>query len=169
MSASSSVSFREEQYFRTIWLWLVVGLVAGLQWWTFYKQVVRGEPWGDRPASNWVIVVSLLVFGIGLPVFFLFCRLVVSVTDVGVEIRFLPLVRRTIPFSQIVRVRTRTYSALREYGGWGIRWGTGGKRAYNVSGSEGVELTLTDGSKLMIGSQRAHQLEEAIAPYLRTE
>ena len=63
--------------------------------------------------------------------------------------------------TEIVRLEARTYSALREYGGWGIR-GWGGKRAYNVSGNRGVELTLKDGHKVMIGSQRAEDLARAI-------
>jgi hypothetical protein len=40
--------------------------------------------------------------------------------------------------------------------GWGAR------KAYNVSGNRGVELTLQDGSTIMIGSQRADELEWAI-------
>ena len=63
--------------------------------------------------------------------------------------------------NEIVVARARTYSPLREYGGWGLRgWGT--SRAYNVSGNRGVELTLQDGSSIMIGSQRADELAQAI-------
>ena len=34
--------------------------------------------------------------------------------------------------------------------------------AYNVSGDKGVELTLADGRKVMIGSQKAEELALAI-------
>ena len=51
---------------------------------------------------------------------------------------------------------------IREYGGWGIR-GFRSKRAYNVTGDRGVELTLVDGRKVGIGSRRAGELADAIA------
>ena len=42
--------------------------------------------------------------------------------------------------------------------------GWGGKRgAYNVSGDQGVELELRGGNRIMIGSQRADALAEAIS------
>ena len=108
------------------------------------------------------MVLLWLVFGFGLPLFFLYLRLVVTVTDESIDIHFRPLTRRTIPMADVTQVEARTYAALREYGGWGIR-GWGGKRAYNVSGDRGVELTLADGRKVMIGSQRADDLAQAIA------
>lgn len=64
--------------------------------------------------------------------------------------------------SEIAHFEARTYSPLREYGGWGIR-GFGSNRAYNVSGNHGVELVLKDGRKVLIGSQRADDLALAIA------
>jgi hypothetical protein len=55
----------------------------------------------------------------------------------------------------------QTYRPIRDYGGWGIRYGRGGK-AYNVSGNRGVMLELSDGQKLLIGSQRPEELANAI-------
>ena len=60
----------------------------------------------------------------------------------------------------------RTYSPITEYGGWGIKWGSGGK-AYNVSGNRGVQQEFTDGKRLLIGSQKPEQLDSAIAQYLK--
>lgn len=109
------------------------------------------------------MVILWLAFGIGLPFFFLYMKLIVTVTDKAVEVYFRPLTRRTIPLTDIARAEARTYSPVREYGGWGIRGAIGRKRAYNVSGNEGVELALVDGSTLMIGSQNAGELAQAIA------
>jgi hypothetical protein len=55
-----------------------------------------------------------------------------------------------------------TYSPLRDYGGWGIRYGSKGK-AYNVSGNRGVRLELSNGKRLLFGSQRPEELSEAVA------
>lgn len=162
MKQTTPARFREEQRFRQPWLWLLILFLVALQWWGFIQQIVLGQPWGNNPAPDWMMVLLWLVFGIGMPLFFLYLRLIVTVTDEAIDIRFRPLTRRSIPIIDVTHVEARTYAPLREYGGWGIR-GLGGKRAYNVSGKRGVELTLVDGRKVMIGSQRADDLAQAIA------
>ena len=159
---TDSIRFHEEQQFKSPWLWLVVGTVAITQWLGFLQQVVRGKAWGNHPAPNWMMVILWLTFGIGLPFFFLYTKLSVTVTNRAVKIGFRPLTNRRIPLSDIVISEARTYSPLREYGGWGIRQTFGGKRAYNVSGNQGVELTLSDGRSVLIGSQEPEQLAHAI-------
>ncbi|MFN2202162.1 MAG: DUF6141 family protein [Caldilineaceae bacterium] len=163
MNEIPPVRFREEQRFRGPWLWLIIAFVAGLQWWGFYRQIVLGKPWGNNPAPDWMMVLLWLAFGIGLPLLFFLFELVVTVNASAVEIRFSPVVRRTIPLTEIAKVEARTYAPLKEYGGWGIRVGLSGKRAYNISGNEGVELTLTDGRKVLIGSKRSKELAQIIA------
>jgi hypothetical protein len=153
--------YREEQRFRQWWIWLLVGFLAALQWWGFVQQILLGQPWGDRPAPDWMMILLWLAFGIGMPLFFLYLRLIVTVTEETVDIHYRPLTRRTIPVADLTRVEARTYSPLREYGGWGIR-GLGSNRAYNVRGDQGVELTLLDGRKVLIGSQKAEELALAI-------
>ena len=62
-----------------------------------------------------------------------------------------------------MRWEARTYRPLLEYGGWGIRYAPFGKGwAYNVHGSQGVQLELTNGKRILIGSQRAEELARAI-------
>jgi hypothetical protein len=154
--------FREEQAFRQWWIWLLIGLVAALQWWGFIQQIMLGQPWGNSPAPDWMMALLWLLIGIGLPLFFVYLRLIVTVADEVIDIHYRPLTRRTIPMTEVTHSEARTYSPLREYGGWGIR-GMGSNRAYNVSGDRGVELTLLDGRKVLIGSQRADALADAIA------
>ena len=139
---------------------LLVPLVA-LPWWGFFQQIILGQPWGSNPGPDWLTILLWLLIGVGLPIFFLYLRLIVTVTDESIEIHFRPLTRRTIQLSDISKVDARTYKAIREYGGWGIR-GLDANKAYNVSGNRGVQLVLVDGRKVMIGSQRANDLELAI-------
>ena len=162
MKQMTLIRFREEQRFRQWWMWLLIGFLVALQWWGFVQQIVLGQRFGDQPAPDWMMVLLWLLFGIGLPLFFLYLRLIVTVTDESIDIHFRPLTRRTVPISDVTHVKARTYAPLREYGGWGIR-GRRGNRAYNVSGDRGAELVLTDGRKIMIGSQRADDLALAIA------
>jgi hypothetical protein len=79
----------------------------------------------------------------------------------------LPFANRTIAPAQIARWEARTYRPIRDYGGWGVRFGPRG-RAYNVSGNRGVEITLANGKRVLVGSQRADDLAAAIARIAKT-
>lgn len=79
-----------------------------------------------------------------------------------------PLYRRRIPLTEILRAEAVTYSPLGEYGGWGIR-GMGENTALNARGNRGVRLTLADGRRVLIGSQRPEALAAALGPPTRGE
>jgi len=160
------VNFREVQYMRRVWwvMLLVVG-IAVMMWWGFFQQIIVGEPWGNNPGPDWMMWLFLILFGIGFPIAFYWMRLIVEVLDDSVFIRYVPLTKATILLSDIRDVEARTYKPLREYGGWGVRRRSN-RRAYNVSGDRGVELTLHDGQIIMIGSQKAEELALAIISQL---
>jgi len=110
-----------------------------------------------------LLVIFWLIFGIGLPALFVFGKLVTEVRDDGIYVRYFPLHRRfrRIAFKELKGYKVRSYRPILEYGGWGIRFGLGGK-AYNVSGNRGVQLGLLDGKPLLIGSQGPEELLRAI-------
>lgn len=155
--------FREEQPFRQVWFWLVILFTAGLFWYALISQIFLNRPFGNKPAPDALLIIFWLVFGLGLPVAAFYTRLITEVRGDGLYIRFIPFHRsfRKIPFADIQQAETRTYRPIREYGGWGIRFGPHG-RAYNVSGNRGVQLVLAGGKRLLIGSQQPDALLQAI-------
>lgn len=159
----SEVFFREVQYIRQWWLWLIVIFIAGLSWHTAVEQLIWGIPSGNNPASDPEALIIWVVFGILFPALFWFSRLITEVRSDGLYICFFPfhLSFKKMPFTQIKKYEARTYSPLGEYGGWGIRYGFGGK-AYNVSSNRGVQFEFVDGKQLLIGSQKPEELVAAI-------
>lgn len=161
-------SYRETQGFRQWWLWLLlvgsVLLTVGVFGYGIYRQIIQETPWGDNPMSDTALVVTgavTIIFTLGMAVAILSARLITEVRSDGLHIRFFPLRWRTIPFETIASYQARTYRPVRDYGGWGIRWGREGK-AYTTGGNEGLQLILNDGEKLLIGSRRAEELEAAV-------
>jgi hypothetical protein len=167
-SIDTPLPFREVQRFRQKWLQFAVVAVSlcliipfgyGMIW-----QFVLGHPWGSRPMSDTGLAIVgplVILMGIGLPLLFHKMKLITEVREDGVYINFVLLSRQTLRFEEIVSCAVRTYRPLREYGGWGVRYGRTGK-AYNVSGNRGVQLKLSSGKGLLIGSQRAEELAQAI-------
>jgi hypothetical protein len=64
---------------------------------------------------------------------------------------------RRIPLADIQSVETVTFDPDRDYGGYGIR-SNRQEKAYIASGNRGVRLKLTQGSMLVLGSQRSGEL-----------
>ena len=160
----SDLLYREVQHFRQAWLWAIVLAVAGVAIYAAVEQLILGESFGSNPAPDVGVLLIGIVFGLGLPVFFNGANLTTEVTREGICYRFFPfhLSTQKIPLSQVKSHEVITYSPLRDYGGWGIRYGSKGK-AYNVSGNRGVRLELSNGKRLLFGSQRPEELSEAVA------
>ena len=106
-----------------------------------------------------------LLIGIVLPLLFYYMGLVVEVHGDQLLIRYVPLLQRSIDWDEITVVSVQTYQPIRQFGGWGIR-SHGHHLAYSVKGDHAVELTLNDGHRILIGSQKPQDLALAIESQL---
>jgi hypothetical protein len=154
MEDTGTALFSEAQRFlpRSFSLPLLVVCVAG---------AAIGLAAGAGRGPEGILLVLLLL----LPTLFHLLELRVLVHLDRVEIRFRPLLRRVIPLSSVAGCQAIEYRPIREFGGWGIRVRRG-RRAYTVSGKRGVELTLHDGQRVLIGSQRADELAGVVSSRL---
>jgi hypothetical protein len=160
--------YREEQRF-SWWIYTLVALVMALVWWI----LLGAGPGAGRPAPRHAGDFSIgLGVGLGLPLLIVLGVLrmttVVTPTEVRVWFGWIPTYRRAIPIGTVARVEVVHYRPFADYGGWGIRHGRDGEKALSARGDRGVRLRLTDGSKLMIGSQRPEELVLALEGALRT-
>ena len=126
-------------------------MVAGFVVWIFTSL-------GGLRGVEWVP----LAVGAGLLLLFHVLELTVTVRPSETDVRFRPLTRRRVPHAALRSCEARTYRPILEYGGWGVRRGWGGGRAYNVRGNRGVQLVLDDGTRILVGSQRPEELAAAI-------
>lgn len=170
MNESPELLFSEVQYSRQWWLWAVILtttlLTAGIFAYALVQQVLFHRPFGNTPMSNTGLILmgaAVIFFDAVLLSLFLAAKLVTEVRSDGLYIRYFPFHLRmhNIPLENLDKVEPITYSPLGDYGGWGIRFGKNG-RAYNPTGNRGVKLTYANGSHILIGSQRPHELAQAI-------
>ena len=154
--------FTEDQRMRQKWLWGLIIFSTIVVWYALVRLVLVDIPDGSASAVPWWLVALLVLIGIGLPLMLGYARLRVAVFDDRIEIHYRPFTRKTIMISEIEKAYAREYRPIGEYGGWGVRFGFAGGRAYNAYGNRGVQLELKSGKKVLIGSQRAEELAEAI-------
>jgi hypothetical protein len=157
-------AFSEEQRFRQLWIQLLMWAILLLTWGGALRILTNWlrAGWSSINTSEILSACSLLVGGAILPVIMLLMRLNVSVREDGIHLQFWPLTSRRIGYDQIARCYARSYRPILEYAGWGIKWTPGWGWAYNVRGHDGVQLELTDGKRILIGSQRSEELAGAI-------
>lgn len=160
------VLFREVQKIDQLWVRLVVGIPVFVSWYGAYQQLFLRKPFGNNPAPDWIMLVLLVVFGIIFPVFFYSLKMVTVVRKDGLYIRFYPFhfSFKRFPTKTIQSYEVLTYNPIRDYGGWGIRYGLKGT-AYNAKGNRGVRFEYVDGGRvkrLMVGSQTPEKLSAAI-------
>ena len=117
-----------------------------------YQETQTFSPW----------VTALLLGVVVLLGAVLTMRLSTTVTADALSIRYGFLYRTRIPLTEVAHAEAVEYAPIRDYGGWGIR-GWRRRRALNARGNQGVLLTRTDGSTLLVGSQRPRELLEALS------
>ncbi|WP_061964621.1 hypothetical protein [Demequina aurantiaca] len=112
---------------------------------------------GDATAYLWTMALSLL-----LVVALFFMPLKIEVTAQQIRVRLAWVFHRDINLADVVTVQQREYHALRQFGGWGWRFGRDGSRAYSIKGNDAAVLTLRDGTEIYLGARDTHALAQAI-------
>jgi hypothetical protein len=161
----ASTKFHEVQYMakEQPLMAIVVWAIAIFSWAVFAVQIIFGIPVGNNPAPYIWVWIIMIVFGSIFPAFMFNIRLETRVLDGEFGYRYFPLHLkwRTIRSGEIKKAEVADYSGLKEFGGWGIRRNKRGK-AYTVSGSRGVWITLKSGKEILFGSKKAEELANAL-------
>lgn len=161
---NNEILFTEQQKFKQWWLWTILIGLNGLLLFGVFQQVINGQSFGTKPASDTGLLIAAgLIFL--LTILFLILRLDTIIKKDGIYVRFFPFHIRFKHYSwdTLTKVYVRSYSAISEYGGWGLRGGLFGKgTAYNVSGDKGLQLEFDSKRNLLIGTKKADELTQTL-------
>jgi len=165
MIGEAELIYREEQRF-SLWLrWLVALLMALAVPLSIFSLIKipseQGSP-GILPII--ILTIAGIFVPIAIAVLFLLLNLETEVRPDGLYVRYFPfhINFKRFAVEDLSEYYARQYRPILEYGGWGVRCSLRKGKAYNVSGNRGVQLVFKNGKRLLIGSQRAKELEEAI-------
>jgi hypothetical protein len=109
-------------------------------------------------------VLVIVVVIIGIIWLFTTSKLYVTLDGQYIYYRYPPYIRkeRKLGKTDIKEMYVRQYKPIWEYGGYGYRYRFGAGTALNVSGNKGLQLILSNGKKLLLGTQKPQELEKAI-------
>ena len=149
--------YEEKQKFNAFWMSVLNGFIILATLYTIYQLWGQEVDWIHFLAPFVAILSVIMISSV---------TLVTKIDRESLSVGFHPFGKRTIQRRDIAKAYVRQYSPLGEYGGWGYRSGPNGK-AYNTMGDQGLQLELTDGSRLLIGTQRPRELEGIIHTWLQ--
>jgi hypothetical protein len=150
------VSFTEQQRFNQWWVWMLLfGINAFfifilVRHFTIYNTVNPG-------------LVAGLAINLVMTFLFYSFKLNTQINGEGISIRFFPFhfTFKKYSWNELTKVYVREYSPISEFGGWGLRYGFSDRgRAYNVSGNMGLQLILSNGDKILIGTNKSEELSK---------
>lgn len=152
----SEIIYKESQrqlpWIISVLIILMAAIVEAVLFYSYFYQ--------DRNSVPWYLLAVVTVLMVSLVYLALFLRTTVTVTEDEVIIKTIPV--RRILKKKIKNVEIQDIKALRQYGGWGIRY-TGKKIGYISYGDKrGVMLHFEKGNDIMISSKDPEALMEAI-------
>ncbi len=155
--------FKETQRFDQWWIKLIlitVVIVTFVPLFFLFKE--------NDAASNDAfipVLIAVLVTVVSIVLLYLF-RLETMIDAKGIHYQFFPFGKKSLTWQEISECYVREYSPLKEFGGWGIRWGWGfNGRAYNVKGNKGIQVVLKSGKKILFGTQKESEAKNVIESY----
>lgn len=117
--------------------------------------------------TDLALPARLALTAVALAVAFGLERIVKGLTVLVQETRLylylgsVPLIKRVVPYEEILELESVEYRPLVDFGGWGVR-GMHHRKAWTARGNRAVLLTLTDNRELYVGSDHPQRLEERI-------
>ena len=139
----------EKQKIKNKWIWGIVVVLNLIVSYGIIRQMIYKIPFGDNPAPNFILILGL-VTTLALLVMLLTIYLEVTANVDKITIKFYPFFKREINFDEIKDIEIIKYKPLKDYGGWGIRYGRKGK-AYTIDGNLGLSITLLNDKNILIG------------------
>lgn len=155
--------FKEEQRFNQLWLIAFISTVSILLTIIFTKNFINGKV----GFLKYIWFLSIILIPCAL---IFIVKLKTRIDEIGVHYQFFPIhfKMKIIPWKDIKFAQTRIYNATLEYGGWGLKSGNFGKKgaAINIKGNIGIQLTLSDNKKILIGTQNKFHADNIISRYI---
>jgi len=152
------IEFKEEQKFTQWWVWLLLIIVGLIPVYGIYKQLIKGEAFGNNPMSDiGLIIFAIFIFGI--ITLFWFMELKTEIDKKEIRMEFVPFVKKTLQWKDIKSAKMLNYGFV---GGWGIQLGTKYGTVYNIEGNKGLAIELNTGKKFLIGTRKETELSKIV-------
>lgn len=106
-----------------------------------------------------MIVAVLTVFVIAMVTAYM---LKIKTTVTGESLTVGMIKGRTVPIGEIASAVSEDFRAIKDFGGWGLRYGAKGWGYIAAGTNKGLRINMKDGKSLLISTKRMFELESAV-------
>ena len=152
ISHISKSVFKETQKFDQWWIWALLTLSLAPNF------IIIGEALENNSLNltRDLFVLNSILGGVIL--LFWIMKLKTEIDKLGIKFTYVPFYKRAIAWSEITSLQLIKYGFV----GYGIRFFTGHGTIFNTKGNKGLAIVLKNGKKMIIGTQKPKELEQAI-------
>ena len=158
--------FTEQQKFTQPLVIIALSMALLVSLYFIFKEwnvIVTGDLNEKFSALSSLIIVLLVIL------LFMNLKLKTRVDEKGIYYQFFPahLSFKFIDWKDISTCTIRKYDPISEYGGWGIKFNLfkNKETAFTTKGTIGLQLELTNGKKILIGTQKKDALQRTLDSY----
>lgn len=153
--------FKESQKFTQWWIYAIIFFSAAGASISIYKETDGLTEFSESGP------ILFGLFMIGIMFYLLSLKLKTKIDTTGLIAEFIPspFFKRKFTWNEISTCYVRKYSALSQYGGWGIR-GMFPAKAYTVRGSYGIQIVTKENVHFLIGTQEPEKAKAVIKRYM---
>ena len=130
-------------------------------------QIISGKPIGNKPAPDAALVIIFILMA-AFAFFIGRQKLKTKITPDEItyssEIFFSG--ETVTRFSDVKSISIRKYKPMKEFMGWGVKWNST-TDCFTMSGDVGLELTLANNKKILIGTQKPAELQLVLETYFK--
>ena len=152
ISHISKSVFKETQKFDQWWIWALLTLSLAPNF------IIIGEALENNSLNltRDLFVLNSILGGVIL--LFWIMKLKTQIDKLGIKFTYVPFYKRAIAWSEITSLQLIKYGFV----GYGIRFFTGHGTIFNTKGNKGLAITLKNGKRLVIGTQKPEEIERFI-------
>ena len=183
---NEEITFYERQRITKLSLFVMIPIIL-LMFYGCYVQLISGELWGDRPASDEkLIAITILVMLITIIIQLGNMKTYIDSEGIQLRISIIPFIttKKSFLWEDISDAYIRKYKPIAEYGGWGSQNGLAGgnkwykmkfsigkvrfplketnNMAYNMSGNIGLQLVFNNGKKVLVGTHQPDEISDVL-------
>lgn len=148
--------FKETQKFNILWIWVILIPIFFYTLYAVWQQVFEGNLIGTNPAPDWIVIATALFVLLQI-ILLVSTELRTTLSDEGVKASFFPFKTQRYFWSEI-----ESYT-IEEYKGAGVGMKFNlleNMRFYNMAKGEMLILSLKNGKKFGVGTQKPQEMKE---------
>jgi hypothetical protein len=163
MITINPVLFEENQRFREIEFFILLGILQLIFLWGLTQQVILHKTWGHERTPD-EILIAINLFLLALLLLFNSINLKTVITEKHILFKMTPfhIKDKILDWTEVKDVKVIKYDGMKEYSRYQLGFKSSNSRIYTVVGFYGIRIILNNEKKILIGTHREKEIAQII-------